>query len=269
VFSPFICVTIRDVYAKLTVGVWWGTILLEFVILARLLKTALVREYPFFFAYLSCVFLSSASGYVVYAYRSQETYKYWYWTWEFVCVIAGYSLILEIIDKGLGDHPGIEKHVRNLALLGFAAIVGFISLQSLRSRSAVTLRTSVEVERDLRAAEAVLLVLIMAAIAYYGIKIGKGLRGIVLGYGLCVATIVVGDAVRSYSGPSFQGFFSSVRSWSYLLSLLIWTAALWSYQPSTISERPIPPRNNSEILASQTRKEVESMRGELEKAIRQ
>lgn len=255
-------------YAKLTVLLWWLTIALELLILARLFRQKMIGRYPFFVGYLSCVFLGSASGYFVYAFR-QEWYGYWYWSWEFLCVIAGYSVVFEIIERGLGEYQGVRKLFRNVALGVFGGIVGFISLQSMRSGNAITLRTSVEVERDLRAAEAVLLALIIAALVYYGIQLGKNLRGIVLGYGLCVATIVIGDAFRAYGGTSVHSVFSAMRSWSYLVSLVIWGAALWSYQPSTLSNRPIEPASNHQVLVSQTREAVESVRGELEKATRQ
>lgn len=260
-FSPFIYVTIRNVYAKLTLLVWWSTIALELVILARLLKKKMIRQFPFFFTYLSCVLLSSASGYLVYEFRPLW-YQYWYWSWEFVCVIAGYSVILEIIEQGLEEHPAVRKAFRNLGLVVLGVIVGIISLQSVRSGGSITLRTSVEVERDLRAAEAVLLILIMVTVAYYGIRIGKNLRGITLGYGLCVATIVMGDALWSYSGKSFQGVFSALRSWSYLVSLLIWLSALWAYQPSAMQKRAVNARSGDHrVLVAQTTEAMEPVRG--------
>lgn len=248
-------------HAKLTLLVWWATIVLELTILVRAFKQKLVRQYPFFFAYLGCVLLSSASGYLVYVWKPL-LYGYWYWSWEFACVIAGYSVVLEIIEKGLAEHIGARKLFRNFSLALFAAIVGFISIESMSSGHSISLRTSVEFERNLRTAEAVLLLLIVAVVAYYAIPIGKNLRGILLGYGLCVATIVINDSLRSYVGKSFQDAFSAVRSWSYLVSLLIWTAALWSYRPNPIPKRSFVDGSDYEVLVAQTREAMESVRGQ-------
>lgn len=252
-------------YAKITLFLWWASLGLELALFARALKQRkLFRQYPAFFVYLGCVFLSSASGYAVYVFQN-PLYRYWYWSWEFVCVIAGYSVVLEIIDKGLVVHEGTRKLLKNLALLGFAAIVGIIGVQSMRLGQSINLRSSVEVERNLRTAEAALLVLIMVTAAYYAIPIGRNLKGIILGYGLCVATIVIGDSTRSYFGESAQGVFSAVRSWSYLASLVIWTAALWAYRPNPVSKYPRQGGPDYELLAAKTKDAVESVRGQLGK----
>jgi hypothetical protein len=253
------------VSAKLTLAVWWATLGLEAIILYRLLKGRLRAHYPFFFAYLSCVFFASASGFAIYTFDTNVSlYQYWYWAWEFVCVIAGYSVVLEVIERGLAPHQGARQLLRNGAMLVFTAIVAYMTIHSLW-RHANPWLTSVEVERNLRTAEAILLVAVICAVAYYSIPIGRNVKGIVLGYGLCVATVVIGDTLRSFVGNSFQGLFSAVRSWSYLISLLVWVPALWSYRPS-IFERPTRPDGDYDAVVAKAREAVESMRGQLEKA---
>jgi hypothetical protein len=252
----------------LTLIIWWTTIVLELAILIRAFKTGVFKDYPFFSIYLGCVLLSSASGYVVYKERP-GLYQYWYWTWEFVCVVAGYNVVLELIERGLGSHDGARKFFRNVGLWVFAVIVGFVAIQSMLLRHSNALISSVEVERDLRTAEAFLLAAIMGAIAYYHVPVGRNLKGIVVGYGLCVATVVIAHSIRSYVGASFQDLFSVVRSWSYLVSLLIWILALWSYQPNPVPKRPGDSEPDYDLLAMKTREAVESVRGQLGKAARQ
>ena len=50
---------------------------------------------------MGCVFASSTSGYIVYE-ANPPMYRYWYWGWEFVCVLAGYGVVLELLEKGTG-----------------------------------------------------------------------------------------------------------------------------------------------------------------------
>jgi hypothetical protein len=249
----------------LTLIIWWTTIVLELVILIRAFKTGAFKEYPFFSIYLGCVLLSSASGYAVYKMRP-GLYQYWYWTWEFVCVVAGYNVVLELVEKGLASHDGARKLFRNVGLWVFAVIVAFVAVQSMLLRHSNALISSVEVERDLRTAEAFLLAAIMGAIAYYHVPVGRNLKGIVVGYGLCVATVVIAHSIRSYVGASFQDFFSVVRSWSYLASLLIWTFALWSYEANPVSRLTGNSGSDYDVLAMKTREAVESVRGQLGKA---
>jgi hypothetical protein len=249
----------------LTLIVWWATIVLELAILVRAFKTGAFKEYPAFAIYLGCVLVSSASGYVVYNERP-SLYQYWYWTWEFVCVVAGYNVVLEVVERGLASHEGARKIFRNVALWGFAAIVAYVAIHSMLFRHSNALISSVEVERELRTAEALLLAAIMSAVVYYRIVVARSLKGIVVGYGLCVATIVITHSMRSYLGSRFQDYFSAIRSWSYLFSLLIWTFTLWSYQRSAVPKRPGDSGADYDVLAMTTREAVESVREQLGKA---
>jgi hypothetical protein len=252
----------------LTLTIWWATIVLELAILLRAFKTGAFREFPFFCIYLGCVLLSSASGYMVYQMRP-SLYQYWYWTWEFVCVIAGYNVVLEVVERGLASHDGARKMVRSVALWGFAVIVAYVAIHSMLLRHSSVLISSVEVERELRTAEALLLAAIMGAVVYYRVAVTRSLKGIVVGYGLCVATIVITHSMRSYLGPWFQDYFSAIRSWSYLFSLLIWTFALWSYQPNPVPKGLGDSGTDYDVLAMTTREAVESVREQLGKAARQ
>lgn len=249
----------------LTLVVWWTTILLESVILVRCMRNRVVRDYPFFTAYLACVLVSSASGFVVHQLR-YSLYQYWYWTWEFVCVIAGYGLLLEILERALATSPGPRRFARNAGLLVLASIVGLTTLQWALGRGPSSFLTSLEVERNLRSAESILLALIVGVVFYYGVPIGKNLKGIALGYGLCVATVVMGYATRSYLGPSFHAMFSAISSYSYTASLLIWTLALWSRHPNPRLEPSAQLEADYDSLARWTRTVLGRMRGRLRKA---
>jgi hypothetical protein len=245
--------------------VWWATLLLEAVVLFRCFRNGILREHPYFCVYLACVFISSGSGYAIYEMRP-FLYRYWFWTWEFACVILGYSVVIEVLEKGLGPYEGPKKFARNAGLLVFASVVGFTTLQWILERGSSVLLTSVQVERNLRTAEAILLVIIVSTVTYYAIPVGRNLKGIVLGYGLCVATVVVDHALLSHIGPSFQGTFSVIPGYSYLASLLIWTVALWSYEANPVPKRPSDLASDYDALALKTRKAMESMRAYLGKA---
>jgi hypothetical protein len=249
----------------LTLIVWWTTILLESVILVRCVKNKVLRDYPFFIAYLACVLVSSASGYVVYQVRF-SLYQYWYWAWEFVCVIAGYGVVLEILEKALESYPGPRRFARNVGLLVLASVVGFTTVQWALEHGASSLLTSLEVERNLRSAESVLLAVIVGVVFYYGVPIGKNLKGIALGYGFCVATVVIGFAARSYLGPSFHTMFSAISTYSYTASLLIWTLALWSRYPNPRPEASAQLEADYDSLAKWTRTVLGRMRGRFGKA---
>lgn len=250
-----------------TLALWWGGILLEALIIARIWKNRVLRAYPFFGLYLGCVLASSSSGYVLSIVKS-SVYGYWYWGWEFVCVLAGYCVVLEIVENALASHEGPRKLARNIALLVFASVVGVTTFQWVVERSSHLILTSIEVERNLRTAELVLLALIIAVIFYYGIPVGRNLKGVLLGYGLVVAAVVMANAAASSAGESFRTVFSMIRSYSYLAALLIWVGTLWSYSPNPVLERPAPLTSDYDALANWAKGVLAGMRDYLRKAAR-
>lgn len=249
------------------ITLWWAGILLESMIVFRCVQNGIVRTYPFFVSYVSCVLFSSVSGYAVYSVH-RSLYQSWYWALEFVCVFAGYCLVLEILEKALASYEGPRTLARNGGLGIFALIVAFTTFQWRFGHHSSALRTSVEVERNLRSAEIALIAGILLLVFYYAIPIGRNLKGIALGYGLYVAIDVIDQAVMSHMGSRFQAIFSAVRSYSYFVSLLIWIVALWSYCPNPAPGSSGDAGLDYDVLAMKTRKALESMRGNLGKAAR-
>ncbi|HUJ33306.1 MAG TPA: hypothetical protein VLY23_18640 [Candidatus Acidoferrum sp.] len=229
------------------------------------MRNGVFRAYPVFCSYLSLVLFSSLSGYLLYVYRP-SLYRPWYWTFEFTCVLVGYWVVLEIFEKGLARFPGARNLSRSGALIVFAVIVGYTTLQWVRERHSASLLTMVDVERNLRTAETVLLLGFLAIALYFAVPLGRNLKGIALGYGFYVAIEVIDHAARSYFGGSFHAAFSSVRAYSYLASLLIWAVALWACYPNPVSEGDHVPPIDYELLASKTRESLEAARTHLGKA---
>jgi hypothetical protein len=250
-----------------TLVLWWGGILLEALIIARMWKNRVLRSYPFFGVYLGCVLFSSSSGYIL-SIMKPSAYTYWYWGWEFVCVLAGYCVVLELLENALASNAGPRKLARNAALLVFASVVGVTAFQWGVERGLHLISTSIEVERNLRTAELVLLAFIIGVILYYGIPVSRNLKGVLLGYGVVVAVVVMANAAASHSGQSFGTVFSMVRSYSYLAALLIWAGALWSYRSNPVPERPTALAADYDALANWTKGVLAGMRDYVRKAPR-
>ena len=248
----------------LTLALWWTGLALELLILVRAAWNGVLRQYPFFGAYLFCVWLGSLSSYLVYR-KWPAHYAGWFWTFEFAGVLAGYCVMLEIFEKGLGAYPGPRKISRNGALVVFCAIVAFTWLQWVVERHTSSFLTDIEVERNLRTAEAVLLAGFLVLVWHYGIPLTRNLKGIALGYGAYVAIDVMAQAARSRLGLPFHALFSWIRAFSYLGALVAWTVALWAYSPVSMPAPPqvAPPDYGS--LAEETRRSLEAARAQLEK----
>jgi hypothetical protein len=251
-----------------TYGLWAVGIGLEALVLFRAGKSGILGTYPMFCVYLTCILVSDVALLPMYRLFGSAIYTRFYWTKEFVCMLAGYAVVLELIDRGLECYGGPKKLARKAGFGVFAGIVSFTGGEWLVQRRVGLLLTSIEVQRDLRAAELVLLGLVIGLLLYYHIPVGRNLKGIVLGYGLCVATVVMADAFRSYKGQSFQTAFSLLRSYSFFASLLIWTVFLWSYEPNPVPDGPAQLSDDYDALANWTKGALAGLRGQLGKAAR-
>lgn len=252
-----------------TLAIWWTCIFLECLILLRIAKNGLIRAYPFFSAYLASVLVSDIIRYVVYRHFGTFAYQVAYWSTEFFCILAGYCVVLEVLEASLASYDGPRKFARNVGLTVFASIVGLIALEWLLERRIRLSLTTVEVHRDLSSAELILLAFIITVLVRYGIAIGRNLKGIIVGYGLCVVTVVMDHAIWSYHGH-YTTVFATVLSISYLASLLIWMVALWAYKPN-----PVPIHtagglsDDYQALARRIKQAVGGMKGQVGRAARQ
>jgi hypothetical protein len=195
------------------------------------------RVYPLFYAYVVCVLGSEISRLAVYKYRAPQ-YTYWWWGTEFVSLLMGYFVIFDIFEKALAGFEGVRRLARVVGLVVLAGIVAFTTFQLLARNHLAQGLTSVEVERNLRFAELILLGGILFLTAYYGIPMGRNLKGIILGYGLYVGTVVIDDAAWSYLGESSRAIVSTVRGDSYFVALMVWTVTLWSFHANPVPIRP-------------------------------
>jgi hypothetical protein len=246
-------------------AIWSSGITLESLILFRSVKTGIIRIYPFFCVYLGCVLIGDVALVLAYKLLPPSAYQTSFWIKEFVCVIAGYAVVMEIIERAFAHYEGPKKLGRNAALITFAAIVGFTVVQAAVVL-APSVRSAFDVEANLRGAELVLLSILIAAIFYYRIPIGKNLKAIILGYGFCTAAVAMNEAVGSFVGGKFSAAFSRVWSYSFFVSLLVWVVGLWSYEPSEVPQGQSQMDGNYMELASRTRAAVATMRGHLRKA---
>src|SRR5579863_9198816 len=178
-----------------TLILWLACMALEGVILVRALVTEWFKKYPFFFAYLACVFIQDVFLLSVYLFN----FKYYtplYWYAEFFSLAIGCAVSWEIFRLVLGRYPGAGRMARNVLLL--ALIIAITkALGNALSGGLSWPSTAVELERNLRAVQAVSLSVLALLSVCYVVPIGRNVKGILMGYGLFIATSVVTLALRA------------------------------------------------------------------------
>lgn len=244
----------------MALAVWYSCILLE-LLLFRASRNALLRRYPLFFTYIACTFVGDIALFAVYRTSSQIVYQYSYWAKEFVCILAGYCLVVEILERTLAGYEGPRKLARatgsTLFVIVFVATAG-MWLVELGSH---LFTTSLQVERNLRSAELILLAVVISVALYYDLPIGKNLRGITIGYGMWVGTVVVERAIQSFA-PSSRSLLS-VRPADSLFGI---SRHLGRLALVSAADGPGPLADDYHALTIWTRSVIDSMRGHLRKA---
>lgn len=151
---------------------WWSGPALETLILFRAWRGGFLRKYPFFFSYIFCVLVVDCISNPIHG-LNPTAYTIWYWATQFLTLIVGYGIILEISNHALEAYPGAERCSRYLVVSLFAIIFGYVALQALFSAHWSPAASNAELERDLRLVQALLLVSILFVVSYFRIALEK------------------------------------------------------------------------------------------------
>jgi ABC-type cobalt transport system substrate-binding protein len=245
----------------------WTGILLELLLLFLGIRRKLLSKYPLFYAYIFTVLIVDVMLYAVYR-TNPSAYRSVGWATQFLSLVVGYGVILEIVHNCLAAYAGAERFARALILAIFAIVFSYVAVRSWTSPNWSPAHSYGELERDLRTVQAIVLAGILGVVYHYGVPLGKNIRGIILGYGLYIATSIMNLEMRAYAGASFHQAWSLILPWSYFLSLLIWVKALWSFQPNPAPAREMILESDYESLATRTRGVLGAMRSYLERTAR-
>jgi hypothetical protein len=215
----------------LSLVLWWVGIFLEAAILFRALRCRSIGRYPYFYAYVGCILVVDLTRYLVYTY-DPPAFRNWYWSTQFLSVAIGYGVIIEILRQALARYLGAARFGGSILWTSFFSVLAYVTYKSATVTNWSAAATGAELERDLRTVQAFALAGILLLISHYRIEIGRNLKGMIAGYGAFIAVSVVNLAVQAYAGPPLRVVSRDLQSYSFFIPLVIWIAALWSYQPT-------------------------------------
>ena len=249
-----------------TLSLWLAGVTLESLILIRALVVGWFRKCPFFFVYLATVLIQNVVLPAVYIFK----FKYYpplYWSAEFFSLLMGCGVTWEIFRLILGRYPGAGRMARNV--LAFVLIMalskGLVGTWDSNDSWGFAL---LELERNLRAIQALALIVLVLLVAHYHIPFGGYARGVLAGYGLFVATFVVALTLRASIGQTFQTAWVYIQPLCYAASLGIWCVSLWVEEGSLVEESQPKIEEDYKSIALLTRKGLLQAREFLGKAAR-
>jgi hypothetical protein len=208
---------------------WLGLVLLALVIV-RVMRNGVAGRFPWFAAYLSIVFASSALAWWVYSAHS-GSYAAFYWISEAGSLLLGVAVSSEILRKAFAGYPAI----RDLGVRLFRVLLAAALLRvAVMDNGAQNLWY--DLERDVRILQAVLLIAIAVLAMYYSIRLDLNQLGIFIGYGLFISFAVINLALRSHVGTAFHSIWSLMQPVQYVICEAIWCVTLWTAAPLAPSE---------------------------------
>ncbi len=237
----------------LSLAIWWCGILLEAMLLFRGLAGRFVHHYPNFYIYVASLFFTDGLLYLAYVLRP-AWYVKWVWYPGFLVLFLGCGIVLEIFRHVLSRYAGVEKFARVGGFFMLGAVLVFAVAYPIFSPSeSAAHNLYVRLQRDFLTVQAILLVGLLQLISYYGIPLGKNLKGMIVGYGQCIGVTLLALALQAYIGTRFEPIWNLVQQISYLVALGVWTMTLWSYCPDPLPEATIKSDGDYDALASRTK----------------
>lgn len=248
-------------------GIWilWAAgIGLESVILLRFLKRKLYKHYPLYFAYMLLVWSSSLILLPIFRFIP-EAYANPFWFFQYLTLLAGFGVMLELVQKSFQNYPGAKGFGTVLLVLMFAILCGYFCYKLLASPALSGGENFAELERDFRTLQAIVLSGMLGVVSYYGIDLGRNLKGIISGLGLYVGCTILSHSLRGYAGSSFDRGWHAIQPYTYFVALLIWVVALWTYAPVPVPDGPSGLEHDYEVLARGTKERLGAIRTDIGK----
>jgi hypothetical protein len=245
--------------------VWLGGLLIEGVILLRSVLGRSLAKYPFFHLYIASVFATSMSRYVLDIVR--PSVHGLYWPKQYVTLFLGCGVIFEISRHVFARRVTLDRVARWTMLLTFGAIFLSVAIQAFFLPHWNVTTNTADLERDLRIAQAVGLMTILLLTGYYGIQIGKNIKGMILGFGIYVGASVFSLTLRLFVGARFDPAFAVIQSTAYLVALSVWVVALWSYAAEPAEKPPSISSGEYQLLAGRTQEILGSINDHLDRTV--
>lgn len=246
---------------------WWAGTLLEGVILWRGMATDLFRRYSFFYLYLAYVMLQSLVHLLVFDARA-EWYAHIYWSTQILGAIFGYILVWGIATQTLSSYSGAARMARSLLMGVFALLITRAIVVAWSSQIALP-AAAAEIERDVRAVQAILFLVLLLIYNYYRVPLNANLKGMFLGYGLYIAVSVMVLASRTLLVESHGLIWRYLQPSAYAAALGIWCRYLWSPAAAiSQSAAKAPLEVDYEALAANTARLFVRLRIYLARAVR-
>jgi hypothetical protein len=243
--------------------IWWVSMALEILLLARGLWAGLLRRYPVFYSYILFVLLQDFVRLFAHT-RTQRTYEITYWVTEFLGIAMGCFVVLEIYRVALAAYPGTARMARNVLFFLFLVALGAAAANTWKDSEWLVKATALQFELSLRTVQGVSVIALVILFLFYSIPFGTNLRGILLAYSFFIGGRIV---VLTFLPPQGHHFWFYAYSASYPVVLGLWLAHLWTFEAYPVPKASIQLEEDYQRIVATTRRRLQEARGSLRKAV--
>jgi hypothetical protein len=194
-----------------------------------------LSQFPFFYSYLIYLLLSGLAMLIVWQFAPRY-FVTLFWLRFFTLVVAEFALLVEIGDHLFQHYPALRALGR-LVTFGITGVffVAYIfpALVEMRPTDVAVL----DLVKRSALTKGAIIVALFAVARYYRIHLGWNVTGIALGLAAYLAMHTADFALAEHFGrQAYEQVFRVVGPISHVVSLGIWTFALWRYAPAQHAE---------------------------------
>src|SRR5260370_9919353 len=207
-----------------------AAIALELGTVLLLLRKNLWREYPYFLIYVGWL-LTANSTILVTDFYFRSIYPAVYWNIDSIDIVLRLLVVWEVFRQTFPKNSGLYRSLSKglgiiaLALLIFAC-ASFWDYENYASLRSIHLA----LDRSFGFVQALMILGTLVMARYYGLRCGRNVRGIALGFGAWVSVSTANNAMADLTA-SFLPYFYRLRPLIFVFMLVVWIWALWFYEP--------------------------------------
>jgi hypothetical protein len=212
------------------------TLVLEATLILRARQGKFLSAFPLFYSYVAYMFPATTFVLLIYWLRP-EHYANVFWFHFMITLVAEFAVLMEISDHIFAPYAAVRQLGRFLTITVCAVFFIFYVfpplLESRPSDVAIT-----ELVKRSSLTKGLIIIVLLAAARYSRLPVGRNVAGIMLGFAIYLGTNVANFALLEKHGAELYGpTFGAVGPVSFTLCLLVWTIAMWRYEPALAKAR--------------------------------
>jgi len=210
-------------------------LILELSAVLLLLRKGLWRVYTFLLGYAIWLFAANLALLLTDfsdVHRLNPLYPAVYWHIDSVDIVLRLLVIWEVFRQTFPKNSGLRRSLsKGLAMIAFMLLVlaggtlwGYQNYNGLRS-------LHLALDRSFGFVQAVMILGTLVVARYYGVRFGRNIQGIALGFGTWASISTANSAVVDLA-HSFLPYGDYLRPVSFAFMLVVWIWALRVYEPN-------------------------------------